>query len=262
MSADASEVRNLAAAMDRHRADLAALLLPIEPLAVVPQADLNAFSGDLTKLGAVAERLSDAARPFVGTKAPVGSIAFEVVENCRPLIGAGDPGPDPDAFDSLYELTRIAVGIGKLVAPQIESAAASALQLAEAIRPSHPAESALIAGVAGELRAILADLGPRVKRIAVPKGTRWARSQNQYFVRALDVAFRELSLGSVSAVALFDAARIGPQASGIPPCGTAPARASAPASSASDYAGYSFDESPGARKTRRSSSRWNPDLFR
>src|SRR5262249_49428484 len=155
---------------------------PIEPLAVVPLSALKGFQADLTKVGRLAADLSTVAQPFVGATAPVGGLAFDVVERCKSLTDAAeDPGPDPDPFDTLYVLNRVAVGIGKLVPPQIEGAAISADQLADAMLQSHPAESGRIRKLAVDLRAAQNSLRPRIDAVSVPAGTRWARSQNQYF---------------------------------------------------------------------------------
>jgi len=214
---DATFLRAMAKTLDLDKSELAALLAPIEPLALVPQSSLTVFNSDLAKLSEVAQKLNAAAKAFVGTAAPLGTLAFDVTERSTSLVNAAaDPGPDPDPFDSLYVLGRLSVGIGKLVPPQIESAALAADQLAAALRTDHPAESDQITQSAKDLRASLAGIRPRLDAISVPAGERWARQQNQYFVRALDVAFREMNLGAISPVVVFDAARIGPQTAGAP----------------------------------------------
>ena len=217
LGSDATDMRAIANTLDRHRRDIAALLVPIEPLAVVPQSSLNIFRTDLNQLSDIAKKLGAEAQPFVGKEAPLGALAFDTVERSKSLVNAAaDPGPNPDPFDSLYVLTRLAIGIGKLVPPQIESAAQSADRLADIIRQDHPTESNRISQFASDLRVSLANIRPRLEAISIPRGERWARQQNQYFVRALDVAFREMNLAAVSPVLMFDAARIGPTPTGFP----------------------------------------------
>jgi hypothetical protein len=214
---DAAFVRAMVKTLDRDKNDIAALLAPIEPLVLVPQSSLNTFQGDLASLSKLAQNLKNESAAFLGSEAPLGTLAFDVTERSTSLINAtADPGPDPDPFDSLYVLGRLSVGIGKLVPPQIESAALAADLLAAAIPKDHLAESGRISQLAKDLRASLASIQPRLAAISVPAGERWARQQNQYFVRALDVAFREMNLGTVSPVLVFDAARIGPQPAGVP----------------------------------------------
>jgi hypothetical protein len=214
---DAQDLRAMAEKLDQDKSDLAVLLARIEPQAVIPQSRLDVFQEDLQRLNQLGQRLLDETVAFGGAEAPVGTLAFDAKEWSTSLINTtSDPGPDPDPFDSLYGLTRLSLGIGKLVPPQIESAALAAEGLAEAIRQDHPAESARIIQIAQDLRTNLASLATRLKAISIPAGERWARQQNDFFVRALDVTFREMNLAAISPVAMFDAARIGPQLAGVP----------------------------------------------
>lgn len=215
-SADAKDLRAIAEKLEIARRNLASLLDRIEPSAVVAPASLNTFNDDLTSLKEIGERLAHEAEPFVGAGAPVGSLASATKEWANSLVIVSDFGPNPDPFDSLYALNRLSVGIGKLVPPLLVSVAVSSDQLAEAIKEDHHAESELFKKIAQDLRAKEASLSQQVRKLSVPPGERWARQQNDYFVRALDVTFREMNLAAVSPVLAFDSVRLGPSRSGFP----------------------------------------------
>jgi hypothetical protein len=211
---DAQELRAIAEKLDQDKRDLAARLAVIEPQAVVPQSALDVFNDDLQQIGQLGQQLKTEAQAFLGTIDPLGTLAFDALEWSKSLIASSDLGPSPAPFDTLYILGRLSLGIGKLVPPQLETAAQAAEKLAAAIRQDHPAESARITQIANSLRARLASMAPRLKAIRVAPGERFARQQNYFFIHALDVAFREMNLAAVSPVVMFDAAHIGPQLPG------------------------------------------------
>jgi hypothetical protein len=213
---DAQEMRTAAEKMNQDKVELAARLAPIETRAVTPQAAFAVFNDDLMSVGKLGQQLKKQSASFLGTEDPMGTAAFDASEWSKSLISGADLGPDPAPFDTLYVLGRLALGIGALVPPQIESAAQAAEKLAATIQPNHPAESASLMQTAASLRAALAAMSSKLKKIAIAPGERYAREQNNFFVHALDVAFREMNLAAVSPVAMFDAAHISPQLPGVP----------------------------------------------
>ena len=114
-----------------------------------------------------------------------------------------------DLSDRLYEVTSLTLGIGKLVPPQIESATSAAAELSAALKSGGETDAArAIDDASGALRQDLLALAPRVNALQIPAAERWAREQNSYFTRALDVAFREMTLAGVRYVAAVDVARL------------------------------------------------------
>jgi hypothetical protein len=215
---DAGDLKALAEKIDRDKRELAALLAPIESLAVVNLTALEAFRPDLKLVADHATRLKGMSIALQGEPAPLGSLAAAAAEWSVALLNsAGDQDSEVDPFDALYTLSRLILGIGKLVPSQLESAILAANQLAQALgNGGRPDESKAVAEAGGKLREDLARLEPRLRSLQIPPGERWARQQNAYFVRALDVAFREMNLATVSPAVLFDAARIGPVQNGFP----------------------------------------------
>jgi hypothetical protein len=213
---DAKEMRTAAEKMNRDRIELAALLAPIETRAVTPQSAFNDFDNELKQAGKLGQQLKNQSAPFIGSANPVGTAAFEASEWSKSVISGADLGTNPAPFDSLYQISRLVLGIGALVPAQMESAARAAEELASTIQNDHPAESANLKQTATSLRATLAALASKLKKVPIAPGERYAREQNNFFVRALDVAFREMNLAAVSPVAMFDAAHIGPQMPGVP----------------------------------------------
>jgi hypothetical protein len=204
-------------AIDRDRQSIAAVLSKIEPEVVISNSTFENFRESLSRLNQSANELLGLASPFVGQEAPFGSTAFETCEWARSLATSTDPlDPPTDPFDELYTLTRLAIGVGKLVPPQVESVATAADNLAQTINDGDTESAAAMRAVAASLRDDLKSIAPQVKAIRIPPGQSWAQQQNSYFVRALDVAFREMNLSAVSAVAMFDAAYLAPQPSGFP----------------------------------------------
>jgi hypothetical protein len=207
---DARDLQALAAQLDRHRRDLEALIAPIATLGVIEPSTFDAFRSDLQKLAADAARLKSGSDALKGHPNPVGMLAFTASEWAEAIVHAADPDPR----DELYTLGRLAIGIGQLVPPQIASAAEAGEDLASAAGGGDAEAVAEIAQASRDLRDDLAALAPRVRALQIPPGERWARQQNAFFVRALDVAFRELNLAAVRWVVAFDAARIGPSLDG------------------------------------------------
>lgn len=215
---EAADLRGRADVLERQRSKIADQLDTIEPLAVLNPAHFVPLKLSLAHIPEHATALKDLsdeiqARPNV--PADVRTVAATVSTRADALTAAVIDESDP--FFSLYNLNRLAIGIGKLVPSQLDSVISPGRKLETALRTSGDISTAdQVAGAVSPLKADLDELRPLVRHISLPPGERWSRQQVAYFRRALDVAFRELNLAMVSPALVFDAARIGPVSAGTP----------------------------------------------
>ena len=212
LTEEARAMRELGDRFDVHRRALATSIDPIARSAMVDRSQLEALSPALADLAAHASRLKSAIDALGARPHPIGTLAFTASEWSGAVVTIASPDAGTDPSDLLYDVTRLALGIGKLVPPQIESTVAAATELATALESSGEADAArAINDARGLLRDDLASLAPQVRALQIPAAERWAREQNAYFVRALDVAFREMTLAGVRYVAALDVARLQPK---------------------------------------------------
>ena len=204
-------MRELGDRFDVHRQALATLIDPIARSALVGGSQLEALSPALADVAAHAIRLRSSIDALGVRPHPVGTLAFTASEWSNAVVTIASPAAGTDPSDLLYDVTRLALGVGKIVPPQIESTVSAATELATALERSSEADAARTIDDASRLlRDDLASLAPRVRALHIPAAERWAREQNAYFVRALDVAFREMTLAGVRYVAALDVARLQP----------------------------------------------------
>jgi len=209
LAEDARALRESADRFEAHRQALATLIDPLALSAMVDRNELDALGPALSDVAAHASRLKSALDALGPRAQPIGTLAFTASEWATAVITSASPEPDVDLSDRLYEVTSLTLGIGKLVPPQIESAISAAAELSATLKSGGETDAArAIDDASGALRQDLLALAPRVSALQIPAAERWAREQNGYFVRALDVAFREMTLAGVRYVAAVDVARL------------------------------------------------------
>ena len=206
---DARALRQLADKFEAHRQALAMLIDPIALSAMVDRNELDALGPPLSNVATHARGLKSAIDALGPRGQPIGTLAFAAAEWAAGVIRLASPEVDADLSDRLNDATKLTVGIGKLVPPQIDSTVSAAAELSAALKSGGETDAAqAIDDASGLLRKDLPSLASQVKALQIPTAERWAREQNTYFTRALDVAFREMTLAGVRYVAAVDIARL------------------------------------------------------
>jgi hypothetical protein len=182
---DAEALGAAAARLQEVQKQMVAGMEEIERLVALDAASLSAFDADLDELRSLTQNV-------------LGELEGTADGQLRDRLKAVDSnlGTDPDPVRVLFSLDRLATGVGKLVLPQLVSAA-------DALEQAGRKEQAV------QFRKIYGRLVERMRKLRRPPGERWAAAQNAYIPRAMDVAFREMNLAAVSPVLLFDVARLG-----------------------------------------------------
>jgi hypothetical protein len=209
LAEDARALRELADKFEGHRQALAMLIDPLALTAMVDLKQLDALGPAVSGVATHAKGLKSAIDALGPRGQPIGTLAFTAAEWAAGVITLATPDPRADLSDRLNDMTKLTVGIGKLVPPQIDSTVAAAAELSTALKNGGETDAAqAIDDASVLLRQDLPSLVAQVKAIQIPAAERWAREQNTYFTRALDVAFREMTLTGVRFVGAVDVARL------------------------------------------------------
>ncbi|MFN7919795.1 MAG: hypothetical protein U0Q16_06840 [Bryobacteraceae bacterium] len=171
-----------AARFDSVRGELVRGLEAVERTVSLDASAFEPFAADRASLESLLARIE--------TALPANAAVRRRVEAVRNAV----PKPDEAGIDQLSAWRRVALGKGQLLPPQLERLAL--------ILPD--------AQLAAEVRNVQRGIRAKLGRLRLPPGERYTVRQTAYIPNTMDVVFRELNIASISPVALFDAARIGP----------------------------------------------------
>ncbi|MDT7605370.1 MAG: hypothetical protein QOF61_3367 [Acidobacteriota bacterium] len=175
------------------------------------QAGLGQVGARLDKLGTI---LDDIEQRIGSLPTETKQEIQDAVDRTRSYVDTSKAsvtaagGADPDIAKNNLQL--LAVGFGSVAPPMLVEVRRYVGEMqAPLAKGGLSAQGQLLAGEAGELPRLRAQIRQGLKRVTVSEIERRALNDVAYTARILDVTFRELNLVSVSPVAMFDAARIG-----------------------------------------------------